>query len=964
MNWRSVAKQRTRPAWLVVVSPPLDAATVRGKENRMPKTRFLLAGLALAMSISPTFASATGRLPDPSDAGYRAAKLALERSAWAAEHPEACALLDDAKASQLMDGLLLKLAVLCDRPEFLGAVLQEENEGGFEALGTDVRANDPGTDSGASRTQSETSIAVNETTGTLCAGYNDSFHGVTQGLGYTGFSSSTDGGATWSDHGALGPTSFGDPSIFWRRTDGKFYIGAIHSSGMGLWDLGANCTSATFVANPHVGGGDDKELFAVDNNPASPFYGRMYMAWTDFSAGARIFEVHSDNGTSWSAPVALSGAGVDVQGAWPAVAPNGSDVYVAWVRWNPYSTGPIDIEVSRSTNGGGSWALVTNPMTGQVNPRASGPTSSCGRPALNGNIRYLPSPEIAVGPDGALHVVYTYDPDGFNTGDVVNAYYRRSTNNGTSWGTEVPLNTVGTNDQFFPSLSVGANNIVSASWYDRRLDGGNLRVRYFQRSSFDGGVSFGTDMEVTDADSPVVLDPNLATCYHGDYDTQIQTPSAAFMIWADDRGTEGGGNNPDAWTDSVALSDDFLVLPSPASQEVCSGTNALIDIDVPSFNAFTNPVTLSVMGQPGGTTTNFSVNPVTPPGSSVLTVGNTAAVASGTYNLTITGTAGAITHDGAADLVFFAAAPAAPTLVSPAQGATNVPVDVTFMWNAAADASEYLLEVATDSGFSSLVFSGTTSGTSLAATPDLPSSSLLFWRVTASNGCGSGPTSATRNFTTEALPGDCGPGSVANTLYEYGFESGAGGWTVSGSGGSMWVLSGTKPHTGSTSYFANDIASVSDQQLVSPAFALPTGQNPLTFQFWNDQEIEDSGTGCFDGGILEISTNGGGTWTQLQDPVLETDPYDGVVSSSFGNPLAGLNAWCGDPQPYLNSVVNLDAYAGMNVQLRIRFGTDNSVSHPGWYVDDVLVQSCIADTMPFLDGFESGDTSAWTLTVP
>ena len=30
-----------------------------------------------------------------------------------------------------------------------------------------------------------TVVAVNETTGTLCSGYNDSFHGVTQGLGYT-----------------------------------------------------------------------------------------------------------------------------------------------------------------------------------------------------------------------------------------------------------------------------------------------------------------------------------------------------------------------------------------------------------------------------------------------------------------------------------------------------------------------------------------------------------------------------------------------------------------------------------------------------------------------------------------------------------------------------------------------------------------------------------------------------------
>jgi hypothetical protein len=94
---------------------------------------------------------------------------------------------------------------------------------------------------------------------------------------------------------------------------------------------------------------------AVDNNPASAFYGRIYVAWTDFNAGGRIFSTFSDNGTTWSAPVVLSAVGAAVQGAWPTVAPNG-DVYVGWVRWNPFPTGPIDIEIVRSTNGGVSYS--------------------------------------------------------------------------------------------------------------------------------------------------------------------------------------------------------------------------------------------------------------------------------------------------------------------------------------------------------------------------------------------------------------------------------------------------------------------------------------------------------------------------------------------------------------------------------------------------------------------------------
>ena len=78
-----------------------------------------------------------------------------------------------------------------------------------------------------------------------------------------------------------------------------------------------------------------------------------------------------------------------------------------------------------------------------------------------------------------------------------------------------------------------------------------------------------------------------------------------------------------------------------------------------------------------------------------------------------------------------------------------------------------------------------------------------------------------------------------------------------------------------------------------------------------------------------------------------TDPYDGPISGSFSNPLANLNAWCGNnPQPYLNSIVDVSAYAGQTVQFRFRLGTDTSANRPGWNIDDVVVQSCQAATPP------------------
>ncbi len=229
--------------------------------------------------------------------------------------PAECALLDDLDKRALMDGLLLKLAIMCDRTEFLGQVVQAPNmEVGEPDTGTDVPVNNPAGDSGSSTTQSETSLAVSGTTGTICSGFNDSYHGVVQGQGYTGFARSTDGGATFTDGLALGSSSFGDPAMVWRKTDGNFYFATLHSSGLGLYKSTDDCQTFQQAAIIHAGGSDDKELMAVDNNPASPYYGNLYVVWTNFTDG-RIWSTTSTNGgTTWGATQGISSSS-NVQGA-------------------------------------------------------------------------------------------------------------------------------------------------------------------------------------------------------------------------------------------------------------------------------------------------------------------------------------------------------------------------------------------------------------------------------------------------------------------------------------------------------------------------------------------------------------------------------------------------------------------------------------------------------------------------
>jgi uncharacterized repeat protein (TIGR01451 family) len=159
------------------------------------------------------------------------------------------------------------------------------------------------------------------------------------------------------------------------------------------------------------------------------------------------------------------------------------------------------------------------------------------------------------------------------------------------------------------------------------------------------------------------------------------------------------------------------------------------------------------------------------------------------------------------------------------------------------------------------------------------------------------------------------------------------------------VLTSTRTHSGANAFHANDPSIVSDQYLISPPIAVPVGQDSPNLQFWNHQTMEsNTSTSCFDGSIIEISTTLNMTWTQITTGLL-TDPYNGPISGSYSNPLAGKNAWCGDPQDWLNSIVDLNSYAGQTVQFRFRLGSDTSASREGWYIDDVKVQTCVPSAL-------------------
>lgn len=102
------------------------------------------------------------------------------------------------------------------------------------------------------------------------------------------------------------------------------------------------------------------------------------------------------------------------------------------------------------------------------------------------------------------------------------------------------------------------------------------------------------------------------------------------------------------------------------------------------------------------------------------------------------------------------AAPTAPILNLPVNGATNQLINPTLSWNASNTATSYTVQVATDNAFNNLVFNSNVENVTSKQIDGLNYLTTYYWRVSAKNGYGSSNYSNSRSFSTNAPPFTCG----------------------------------------------------------------------------------------------------------------------------------------------------------------------------------------------------------------
>ena len=164
------------------------------------------------------------------------------------------------------------------------------------------------------------------------------------------------------------------------------------------------------------------------------------------------------------------------------------------------------------------------------------------------------------------------------------------------------------------------------------------------------------------------------------------------------------------------------------------------------------------------------------------------------------------------------------------------------------------------------------------------------------------------------------------------------------------------PHSGAQMWWSNNDQSWADVRL-SRALDVPAGGD-VRFWLWDNYVTEED----WDYGFVEVSTNGGSTWTQLK----VRDETGALVSTDDGDPdphgrlhdygdlRYGLT---GSSDGWRHDYVDLGAYAGTKVDLRLRYATDASFEERGWFADDFALTANGATV--WTDDVEAGG-DGWT----
>lgn len=294
----------------------------------------------------------------------------------------------------------------------------------------------------------------------------------------------------------------------------------------------------TVIGRPYATGGDeggtqlDKSWITCDNNASSRFFGRCYVAYTDFSPpGVTIGVQSTDNGgTTWS-DEAFVPVSTDVPGVQPVVGANGQLVLLYIDSGRVYAVPSSDGGVSF-----GDRQIVANV---QIHTRPFSPRT----------LRNFPLANAAV--DGAGTVYVAWPDCRFRArcaaNDIVVAH-----STATSWSTPRPIRVPGlraTADHALPGLGAdertrGARAHLAATFYTvntANCASATCRIDVRMATSVNGGASWRRAVRLNTQAMPLSWLARTVSGYMvGDYVGTTFATGRAVGVYALARRPVGG----------------------------------------------------------------------------------------------------------------------------------------------------------------------------------------------------------------------------------------------------------------------------------------------------------------------------------------------------------------------------------------------------------------------------------------
>jgi hypothetical protein len=355
-----------------------------------------------------------------------------------------------------------------------------------------------------------------------------------------GFSTSTDGGTTWTHGNLPGITKVEGTGPYDRASDtsvtynGKYKVwlaetlalsvsGGVHGAAVLVSSSvdGITWGNPVTVSLVESGGYYDKPWIGCDNTSTSPFFGNCYIEWDDFSQGDLIqMSTSKDGGLTWSAKAKTGGGGGFGNGGVPLVQPNGTVI----VPINDQFLSSV--QAFRSTNGGSTW---TAPVS----------VTLISEHAVAGGMRALPL--IAAQMDAAGKVYVVWADCRYRSGCSSNDIVISTSTDGVGWSApaRVPIDAASsTVDHFTPGFAIErgtsgstARLALTYNFFPKSNCTSNCSLGVGFISSNNGGTTWSAAKTVTSGMNPSWLPGTTSGQMAGDYMTAAFPGQKAHVVF-------------------------------------------------------------------------------------------------------------------------------------------------------------------------------------------------------------------------------------------------------------------------------------------------------------------------------------------------------------------------------------------------------------------------------------------------